>query len=365
MSAVHASHLPSCDPIPARQRHRLRACLPLVAAVLLLPAPAMAQEVRARDLSIIEDLLAETVQEAIQVTVREVNNENLRAQEADHEAGDAVQIRYVFRSAARTQARGMFLEDYGAVFTVQVPSLTYAYSAMFALPGGGSGFRVINPGSIETTFAGVLGQEMQLRNQMSRMRAENEVLIQRLEREVEASGATSENAQRLRTALAEMESAYNQYAAEAEKVASEEEQARVLEEGRRGDGPDRPTNRISGLRVLSSASPEDLARAEALARDQKNQIEGAVITAVVDTLAQYGRIIHGLENNDRLAVVLLPSSYLNQMVSWMRATKRDEEFIISVRFRDVMELDKGDITAEEFGSRIRVESRLGQPHQNR
>jgi hypothetical protein len=364
MSAVHASHIPSCDPIPARERRPLRACLPLLAAVLLLPAPAMAQEVRARDLSIIEDLLAETVQEAIQVTVREVNNENLRAQEADHEAGDAVQIRYVFRSSARTQARGMFLEDYGVVFTVQVPNLTYAYSAVFALPSGGSGFRLVQPGSLETAFAGALGQEMQLRNQMSRMRAENEILIQRL-REVETSGASSEKAERLRTAIAEMESAYNEYAAEAEKSASEGERARVVAEERRGDERDRPTNRISGLRILTSASPEDLARAEALATDQKNQIEGAVITAVVDTLAQYGRIIHGLDDNDRLAVVLLPSSYLNQMVSWMRATKRDEEFIISVRFRDVMELDKDDITAEEFGSRIRVESRLGQPHQNR
>ena len=200
--------------------------------------------------------------------------------------------------------------------------------------------------------------------QMSRMRAENEVMIQRLERASEASGATSQDAQRLRTALSEMESAYSVYAPQALQVASDRERARANETAR-GDQPARDSDRLARLRVLSSASREDIARAETLATQQKNQIEGTIIEAVVNTLAQYGRVIHGLDNDDRLAVVLLNSSYLSQMGSWMRATKRDEEFVISVRYRDVMELDKGDIDEQEFGGRIRVESRLGQPHLNR
>jgi hypothetical protein len=325
----------------------------------------MAQEVRARDLSIIEDLLADTVQEAIQIEVGAINTENLEAQEADRQSGDAVQIRYIFRSGGRTQARGMFLEDYGAVFTVQVPNLTYTHSSMFAISRDG-GVMVIRPGSIDTIIAGAeaRGEEMQLRNQMSRMRAENEIMIQRLERAAAASGATSANPQRLRTALAEIESAYSEYAGQAERVVGDSERARAAEQGR-GDQPATAPTRFSVLRGLSAAEPEDLARAEERAQQQKTQIEGAVIEAVIDTLAQYGRVIHGLEGDDRLAVVLLPSSYLSQVGSWSRATQRDEEFVISVRFRDVMELDKGDITALEFGARIRVESRLGQPHQNR
>ena len=364
MYAAHVSHIPSCDPIPSRKGRSLRACFALMASALLLPSPDTAQEVRARDLSIIEDLLTETVQEAIQITVRAVNTENVTAREADQEAVDAVPIRYVFRSAGRTLARGMFLEDYGVVFTVQVPNLTYTPSAMVAIPRRSGNAAGTESGSVDSVIAGALGREMQLRNQMSRMRAENEVMIQRLERDLEASGGASEKAEALRTALADMESAYNEYAAEAESTTSARERDRVVqEEG--GDERARSVSRYAGMRVLTNASPEDLARAEALATLQKNQIEGAVITAVVDTLAQYGRVLHGLEDDDRLAVVLLPSSYLNPMVSWLRATQRDEEFIISVRYRDILELDKGDIDPEEFGGRIRVESRLGQPHQQR
>ncbi len=360
MSAAHVSHIPPCDPVPVRERRRLRSFLPLLAAALVVPAQAQAQEVRARDLSIIENLLAETVQEAIEVTVRAVNTENLQAQETEQQDEQAVKIRYVFRSAGQTQARGMFLEDYGVVFTVQVPHLSFTNSAIFALPRSGD-IAAGDRDSLNAVIGGALGQEMQLRNQISRNRAETDVMIQRLEREVAASGATSENAQRLRTALAEMERAYNDYAAEAEEIASSRERERVVEEegaaGRSGTSP----GRLAGLRMLATATPEEIARSEELARDQKNQIEGAVMTAVVDTMAQYGRVIHGLEDDDRIAVVLLPSSYLNQMVSWMRATQRDEELVISVRYHDIVELDAGDIDVEEFGGRIRFETRLGQP----
>ena len=363
MSAAHASHIPPCDPIPARRQRKLRAWLPLVTTALLLPAPAIAQEVRAIDLSIIEDLLADTIQEAIQFEVVAINTENIEAREAELQRGDAVQIRYAFRSGGRTQARGMFLEDYGAIFTVQLPNLTYSYSTTFAISEGGN-VTVVRPGSLETIIAGALGEDVQLRNQLSRMRVEIEVMMQRIERASAVSGATSQDAQRLRTALSEMESAYNAYAARAERIAGDSERARAAEEGR-ADRPARYPDPITGLRILSSASREDIARAEALATQQKNQIEGTIIAAVVETLAQYGRVLHGLENDDRLAVVLLPSSYLSQIGSWSRATRRDEEFVISVRFRDVMELDKGNIDELEFGGRIRVESRLGQPHVNR
>jgi hypothetical protein len=359
---AHVSHIPSCDPVPTRERRRLRAYLPLLAAALLIPAHAQAQEVRARDLSIIEDLLAETVQEAIEVTVRSVNTENLRAQEEDPPADEAVRIRYVFRSGGRTQARGMFLEDYGVVFTVQVPHLTYTNSAVFALPRSGE-VAAVDPDSFDAVIGGALGQEMQLRNQISRNRVETDVMIQRLEREVAAADPTSEHAQNLRAALAEMERAYSEFAAQAENATSERERQRAAEEERGTDARGSAPGRLAGLRMLANASPEDIARAEALATNQKNQIEGAVITAVVDTMAQYGRVVHGLEDDDRLAVVILPSSYLNQMVSWLRATQRDEELVISVRYRDILELDNGDIDPEEFGGRIRVESRLGQPRQ--
>jgi hypothetical protein len=76
-------------------------------------------------------------------------------------------------------------------------------------------------------------------------------------------------------------------------------------------------------------------------------------------LAQYGHVFHGLDDTDRLAVVLFPSSYLNPMQRWLRATSRAEELVISVLYGDLLELDEGLITLEEFGDRARLETRLG------
>jgi hypothetical protein len=371
---MHArtSHIPSCDAIPAPGRWRARTPFALVAAALLLPMPVAAQqtEVRARDLSIIEDVLVETIQDAIQVTVRAVNTENLEAQEMARQNEQAVPIRYVFRSGGQTQARGMFLEDYGAIFTVQVPSMSYTFSTFFS---GDGNTLVVRPDSVQSVLAEALGQQAQLRAQMDRMNAEIRALSARLQRETREQGAETENAVELRAhleasldAFAEAQRAYEEYAAEQEtpqQPSADSRRARVSGGGVGGVEEMDRSNRYSGLRVLINASPEDLAAAEDLAQQQRNQIEGAIIEAVVESLGQYGHIMHGLDEDDRLAVVLLPSSYLNPMGSWARATQRDQEFIISVRFRDVLDRDRGALPAEDFRGRIRIERRLGQPHQ--
>ncbi len=380
------SHLPSCDAIPnwGRRRARFpRALKPFVeapvavsaaplmtasvitalAATLLVPLAAQAQAARARDLSIIEDVLVETIQDAIQVTVRAVNTENLEVQEAARQNEQPPPIRYIFRSGGQTQARGMFLEDYGAIFTVQVPSMSYTNSAIFGWNGN---VAVVRPGSVEAMIANALGEDAQLRAQMSRMDSEIGVLRQRLEREVGRGGESSESAQLLQAkmtaaqqAFDEAQRAYSDFAAQ-ERAAAEERRRSVSSADSREDTGERP-GRFDGLRVLTNASAEEIAAAEELAQQQRNQIEGAIIDSVVETLARYGRIMHGLEEEDRLAVVLLPSSYLNPIGSWLRATERDQEFIISVRFRDVLEFDRNDLDEAEFRGRVRIERRQSAP----
>jgi len=370
---MHArtSHIPSCDAIPTRGRRRARVALSLAATVLLLPLPARAQdEVRARDLSIIEDVLVETIQGAIQVTVSAVNTENIEAQEQARDNNEDIPLRYVFRSGSQTLARGMFLEDYGAVFTVQVPAMAYANSAFFTL-GNMAVAQSGSPGSMQSIMAnaGALGEELQLRAQMSRMEAEITGLRQRLEAEVERNGESSEQAQALRasllsweTAVDETQRAYNDYMARRDREATATRQ-QAVSSGRTETADEARADSTVRFRA---PTPDELAAAEELAQKQRNQIEGAIISAVVETLGQYGRILHGLDDNDRLAVVLLPSSYLNPIGSWARATQRDQEFTISVRFRDVMDLDRGDLSPEDFGSRIRIERRTGlqQPQQD-
>lgn len=357
MYAARSSPIPSCDFLRARIRRRHRSpWVAVLALVLLAPTTAAAQNVtaaqrvRARGLSIIEGLLTDTINDAIEVTVQAVNAENLRAREQALAAGETPELRYVIRSSGQTQARGMLLEDYGVIFTVQVPNLTYSHAALIQL-GRGSSLAVLTPSGTTQTLAGSVALESQLRNQMSRMGVEINSLTGSLETEIAASGATSGNAQRLRELIGEIQTVFDEYAIDAERVAA----------ARRRAAPTLPVlewPRRSAFSVMLSADPEAVARASELANQQKNQVEGAVIAAIVDSLS-YGHIINGLEDDDRLAVVLLPSSYLNSVIGWLRATQRAEELVISVRYRDVRDLADDKITAEEFGGRIRVETRLG------
>lgn len=353
MNATRPSHIPSCDVTPVPGRRRWRAVLPLLAAVTLLPVPATAQEVRARDLSIVENVLVETIQLALQETIEEINRENVQAQEVARQDDQPVPLRYVFRSGGPTLARGIYLEDYGAIFTVQVPAMSYSARAIYS----GSGRGVALP---------ALGEEAQMRVQMSRMGSEIAIMRRRLESEVATTGEDSELATTLRNSLqawessfAEMQQAYTEYLARQEReAASLRQQIVSSDDAREREGE--LSARIGTLRALTSATPEELAAAEALAVDQRNQIEGTIINSVIDTLGQYGRIMHGLNEDDRLAVVLLPSSYLNPVVSWSRATQRDQEFIISVRYGDILDLAEGDLAEEDFTGRVRIERRLGQ-----
>ena len=360
MYAARSSPIPSCDFLRARIRRRHRSpWVAVLALVLLAPTTVAAQNVtaaqrlRARGLSIIEGLLTDTINDAIEVTVQAVNAENLHAREQALAAGETPELRYVIRSSGQTQARGMLLEDYGVIFTVQVPNLTYSHAALIQL-GRGSSLAVLTPSGTTQTLAGSVALESQLRNQMSRMGVEINSLTGSLETEIAASGATLGNAQRLRELIGEIQTVFDEYAIDAERVAAARRRAApsadtlaVLERPRR-----------SAFSVMLSADPEAVARASELANEQKNQVEGAVIAAIVDSLS-YGHIINGLEDDDRLAVVLLPSSYLNSVIGWLRATQRAEELVISVRYRDVRDLADDKITAEEFGGRIRVETRLG------
>jgi hypothetical protein len=309
-----------------------------------------AQRLRARDLSVLEDLLSDTIQDVIYVTVQELNAENRAAQETTPPSGESPEFRYMLQSSGQTEARGMFLEDYGVIFTVQVPRLSYLHSTRI-IGAGEAGWSVVTPGSFVT---GALAEEMQLRAQLGRMRAEIDSVTERVGREVSASGAVSDSARQLQAAIAQLEAVYTEYASEAERL---DRQEPGEEAGRRVAD----TEARTGYRMLPAFDAESMARAEELANQQKVQLEGKVIETVIDTLAHYGTVVRSLGDDDRLAVVLLPSSYLDRMSSWMRATRRAEEFIISVRYGDIEALNDGTIDVDEFSRRIRVEMRLGQP----
>ena len=381
MAKRSGKHQPSFASFPATgERWRLSGWAIALLAFVLVPVAALTQErtlseaaqrLRVRDLKILEDTLSETIQEAIQQKVREINATNQRAQqEAAEQAGDTPEIRFVFRATGETHARGMFLEDYGVIFTVQVPTLSYNQAAMYIGMAGPDEFAIVIPGAPDMLYASQLAREVQARGQMNRLRAEIDDFTTRLNREIDASGTASVTAQKVQVSLNQLETAYREYSGEVERLRQEREnrgtetaEQEAQDETRAEDRRDRPVLRGRGPRLtfLAATDPEALARAEAIANDQRTELESAVIEATVDALASYGSVIHGLEATDRLAVVLLPSTYLDRLRSWLPATRRAEEFIISVRYGDIRSFEDRLITSEEFGNRIRVESRLGQP----
>ncbi|MFQ5744484.1 MAG: hypothetical protein ACE5HV_12975 [Acidobacteriota bacterium] len=315
---------------------------------------ASSQEVRVKDLAVLEDLLVDAVEEAIESSVQQINASNTESSPQ----GQAGELSYVFGRSGRTGARGMFLAGYGVLFTVQLPTLntTTLYRAeltplALAMPDVG--------------MASKLAREMQIRSQMQMLEQEISDLSQRLEEEL-ASTAAAEREQ-VSKLLADARRSYAQarqsYAELSRKAAAESPQAVETQPVQASDRQREVGRRRAARRgFIGTLNSEELGRMRQAAEQRKAEVESAVIEAVVDTLGQYGRIIHGLQPSDRLAVLLLPSSYQLQIQRWMRATSRPEEFVISVLYGDIQALDKQKIDAEEFGNRVHIESRLGQPH---
>ncbi len=218
MSADHGIRLHIRPNLPVRARRWRRAAV-LSALALCVPAVALAQgartgeqRLRARDLSVLEDLLSDTIQEAIQLQVQAVNAANRTEQEAAAERSETPEFRYMFRIAGETHARGMFLQDYGVIFTLQVPILSASPTALIV---SGDTISIVTP---DTLIMGELARNIQMRTQLNRMQAEIQVLTRRLQDSAAASGAASDKAQQLRTSIAQLESAYADYATDTENI---------------------------------------------------------------------------------------------------------------------------------------------------
>jgi hypothetical protein len=336
--------------------------LALVATVTLAVAQVpdrQSPNVRAaKELEFLEGLLVENIQDAIEMAVQEVNATTAESAERGSNADEpTVEITYMFRTSGGTVARGMLLEDYGVIFTVQVPTIGTVPAARYYSPDGEvMPFAVIGPDSV---LAHSMATEIQVRTRMSMLEREIAELGRQLE-QILAEDPENEESEQLAETIAELRSVYDSYSAKKEEevrkqskeraeVAEDQRQVSVAEPG--WGGADR------GL--VATYDPGAQVRARKEAEKRKVEVENAVVDAVVGTLAQYGHVFHGLDETDRLAVVLFPSSYMNPMQRWLRATSRAEELVISVSYGDLLELDEGQITLDEFSNRARLETRMG------
>jgi len=334
--------------------------LAVVATVTLAAAQAPEKQppnVRAaKELEFLEGLLVENIQEAIQTAVQQVNASTAESAPDPETDGATVEITYMFRTSGGTVARGMLLEDYGVIFSVQVPTIgTVPAARYYSADGNVMPFAVIGPDSV---LAHSMATEIQVRTRMSMLEREIAELNRQLQ-EILAEEPTEE-AEQLAQTIAELRSAYSAFSAKKEEEVRKRGKAQAeVAEGQRQVRVDEPGWGGAERGFVATYDPGAQARARKEAEKRRVEVEDAVVDAVVGTLAQYGHVFHGLETSDRLAVVLFPSSYLNPMQRWMRATSRAEEFVISVSYGDLTELDDGLITFEEFGDRARLETRLG------
>ena len=334
--------------------------LALVATVTLAAAQAPEKQslnIRAaKELEFLEGLLVENIQAAIETAIQEVNATTAEIEPDPNVDEPTVEITFMFRASGGTVARGMLLEDYGVIFTVQVPTIgTVPAARYYSSDGDVMPFAVIGSDSV---LAHSMATEIQVRTRMSMLEREIAELSRQLQQIMaKEPGAESEE---LAQTIAQLRSVYDSFAAKTEdevrkrgkaqaEVAEGQRQVRVAEPGWGG----------AETGFVATYDPGAQARARKEAEKRKVEVEDAVVDAVVGTLAQYGHVFHGLDANDRLAVVLFPTSYLNPMQRWMRATSRAEEFVISVSYGDLTDLDGGLITFEEFGDRARLETRLG------
>ena len=283
--------------------------------------------------------------------MRVINASNTQP-EPEAEAG-GIRVSYTFRTSGQTHARGMLLEGYGVIFTVQVPTLMA--STAYYLSTDESGINSYVLARPDAWLAQEMAREIQIRSQLTMIEREVGELRGRLKTELEDE--TGDEVQKVEEKLAQMQrlaGELNFQVAALRGRSSATEQSG--EQDRRRAVGVRPPRSGAYVAALDS---EAVGRAREASETGRNEVEATVIESVLETLAQYGRIMHGLADSDRLAVVLLPSSYLNEIQRWLRATNRAEEVIISVPYTDIQALDKGDIDEEEFLERVRIETRLG------
>lgn len=89
--------------------------------------------------------------------------------------------------------------------------------------------------------------------------------------------------------------------------------------------------------------------------EQRGRVSRAVREACIEALSQYGGVIKGLGDEDRITILVQPAD------AWGRrsAIPENGEEVISVRYRDIRDLDAGKIDHAGFRSRVVVNDRLG------
>ena len=349
---------------------------PLVLAGLILVLPVAAQDdqraERLRQLEAFEKLLTETLQDRVTVTVDTTMNT----------AGESEDL--VVKVGRPLAAHGLYLEGYGVVFSIQAPQVSVIPQSFEAVLAQPRAMLRAQPSQAPLVAKGVI----ELRAEMLDRSVEDLIVL--LERDEDLHEVSVGELEELKVTLEKIREevatqappapeaqAEAQAEAEAEAQARAEAEAEVRSQAMtRGEAALEDARRTQERIWVESDGRAGRAprRYEVYYRDvlehrhgmqeelQRNhvRIAAAVNEAALRTLADYGAVLKGLDDEDRVAIVILPPNAW----TFVRGTRRGsasgvEENVVSVRYGDVREHLNGRIDYEEFARRADVRTRLG------
>lgn len=321
------------------------------------PSSGQAAGQRTKQLAIFEQLLGETVQEYVSqrlstmIQTSQPVDPDTGAVAAD---GDAQLIVKVGMSAP---PRGIYIDGYGVIFSIQTPQV--------AVIPQGLDIRLreprrifINPREDGREHAlgstGVIGFRADV---IVRSLRELQALMKRAGQESAEPEFNEFHFKELDKLQHVLEDLGNQQGAEVEAGSGQarQDEARAAEtrvpEGRANVRRRDPRFEFFEEVVAQRrALPQDFDRSYAVTRQ-------AINDAAIDTLAQYGAVIKGLDGDERLSVLVFPRSRVR--FGERADTSSREEYVISVRYGDVRDFDNQKIDSAKFRSRVRIHSRMG------
>lgn len=310
---------------------------------LLVALPAAAQDDaglrRLRQLEVFENLLTETVQNYVNAQV----NAGIEEERNGAASDDAEPL--VVKLGAALGAHGMYIDGYGVIFSIQRPQVSVlprSFAIHLQEPLAIARWRM-EPQRVGDSRA--VGAGM-LRFQSAMIQRQLREMQQLLEEEIAADaddaqiGAIRAEVEQLRKQMADVENRF------------------VAITGQSSTAPPPPDEEAPSNPDIFGEVLERQRSMQEVLENNLERVRGAVNDAATDTLAHWGRVLTGLDDDDRLSVLVLPPA------PWGLAQRHGvgvtpQEYVISVRYRDVRDFDDGKIDLDEFRTRARIHDRLG------
>lgn len=361
----------------AHRRHgRTGTALALALSALLVAPAAIAQQdeeaARRRQLEVFEQLLAETVQRHVSVHIDQTVQIERAAAEGTEVSG------MVVRASAAPRAHGMYIADYGVIFSIETPQVVVlpgALATRFEAPliGGVYAFRT-DPDADRRVDWREASHVVEFRTQVMRQSLEElEALLEKERTEGSDPGrleAMIADIERLKESLVALE-----VKAEAARPHREPWVESGTEEGSTEEGSTEeaaepePTEleiRVEGepgrLRARGFEFYRDMVQQQRelgeVLEQNRRQLAGTVNEGAIEAIAQYGSVLKGLGDEARISVLVLPPSSFGPLRVRQGAA---EEYVISVRYGDIRDLDNQRIDLAEFRQRVSLHNRLGSP----